>query len=173
MLANAAIAANVVAVAAGDPPDPVPPIVADPLGEPLPPLPFAAGAGPVVREVYYSDRKHYMDVLKMLRDDRKEFDDLEAKGLQFLFEWVDESFKNSIPFAQRISLSLFWQAIERKVNQRTGTELAHLNATYHTLRQLKDQSLESYRETECVRRIGIGECGNERMSRFLDTASAR
>ena len=80
MLANAAIAANVVAVAAGDPPDPVPPIVADPLGEPLPPLPFAAGAGPVVREVYYSDRKHYMDVLKMLRDDRKEFDDLEAKG---------------------------------------------------------------------------------------------
>ena len=145
MLANAAIAANVVAVAAGNPPDPVPDIVADPLGEPFPPLPFAPGLGPIVREVYYSDRKHYMDVLKMLRDDRKEFDDLEAKGLQILFEWVDESFKDSIPIAQRVSFPLFWQAIERKVNQRTSTELAHLNATYHILKQLKDQSLESYR----------------------------
>ena len=145
MLANAVIADNVVAVAAGNPPDPVPPINADPNGEPLPPAPIAPGAAAAIRDAFFNDRKNHMDVLKMLRDDRREYDDHEAMGLQILFEWVDESFKASIPMVQRTTLPAFWTAIVRKVNQRTGTELAHLTSTYHTLKQSKDQSLEAYR----------------------------
>jgi len=142
---NAINAGNVAAVAAGNQPAPVPPILADPRGDPIPPVPVPANAAAGIRDLFFNDRKHHMDVLKMLREDRKEYDDLESKGLQLLFDSIDESFKGTIPLVQRLSLFTFWTAIVNRVNQRTGTELAHLTSSYHLLKQTKDQSLEAYR----------------------------
>jgi len=143
--ADAIVAANVVAIAAGNQPAPVPPITADPNGEPVPPVPIPPNSAAAIREAYYNDRKYHYDVLKMLKDERREYDDLQATGLQVLFEFVDESFKTSIPLNQRNTLHDLWTSIIQKVNQRSGTELAHRSYSYHNLKQQKGQSLETYR----------------------------